>query len=421
MATDGQPRRGLLQRIELVGAELARRWRAREHDPQHFAALAVEVATEARLDQGFALAELGAAILGGQSTPNLGHQGILSEQSFSDGAFTVYRHPGFRIEVLVWVDGSVAIHDHQWSGAFQVLAGSSLHSEYAFQTRGGAGPYLAFGELTRSCFESLAPGDARPVQRTTGPGSVPSHRLFHLDRPSVSLAISHYPAHGGMQYEFLEPGIALESFTSVTPDLQPTMKVLTLMGRLGDPALADRVCELVLELDDRGAFRLAQAFQPVLERLGRGAELVAALERRFPAQLDVLERAHHAQRRAQHIAALRAQIHDPEQRFLLAVLLSARDRSDCFTAIRARHPQDDPATVVGRWLADAVKLREVLPDGAATLELVTRARTQASADAALRELVAAAGRELAAEQRRAFDELVQRARSPIMAPLFAVA
>ena len=77
--------------------------------------------------------------------------------------------------------------------------------------------------------------------------------------------------------------------------------------------------------------------------------------------------------------------------------------------------------MVGRWLADAVKLREVLPDGAATLELVTRARTQASADAALRELVAAAGRELAAEQRRAFDELVQRARSPIMAPLFAVA
>jgi hypothetical protein len=37
---------------------------------------------------------------------------------------------GTRIEALFWVDGTTSIHQHSFSGAFQVLAGKSIHSRY---------------------------------------------------------------------------------------------------------------------------------------------------------------------------------------------------------------------------------------------------------------------------------------------------
>ena len=68
--------------------------------------------------------------------------------AFGQPPLTVY-HWGrdFRIELLFWVTGVPVIHQHAFSGAFHVLHGSSLHTEWAFEDegtwpgaiRGGAG------------------------------------------------------------------------------------------------------------------------------------------------------------------------------------------------------------------------------------------------------------------------------------------
>src|SRR5687767_4243497 len=55
-------------------------------------------------------------------------------RQFSDLPVTVARGTGFYVEILVWAVGTAAIHQHAFSGAFTVLAGSSIHSHYRLET-----------------------------------------------------------------------------------------------------------------------------------------------------------------------------------------------------------------------------------------------------------------------------------------------
>ena len=50
----------------------------------------------------------------------------------ADAPLTLYSNDQFRIYALFWIDGTTVIHDHSTWGAFQVLAGSSLHTTYSF-------------------------------------------------------------------------------------------------------------------------------------------------------------------------------------------------------------------------------------------------------------------------------------------------
>ena len=54
------------------------------------------------------------------------------DSKFGQPAITVFRCEAFYIDVLFWVDGTTAIHQHRFSGAFHVMRGSSLQSRYRF-------------------------------------------------------------------------------------------------------------------------------------------------------------------------------------------------------------------------------------------------------------------------------------------------
>ena len=58
--------------------------------------------------------------------------------NFADPPITIYSGPRFHIDVYFWFEGTTAIHQHAFCGAFQVLLGSSIHSWYEFERpRGG--------------------------------------------------------------------------------------------------------------------------------------------------------------------------------------------------------------------------------------------------------------------------------------------
>ena len=107
------------------------------------------------------------------------------EQDFGDVTVTAYAAPRFRIDVYFWLDGTTSIHEHGFSGAFQVLLGSSIHSLYSFEREQEVNAHFSVGRVLLKGVEGLGRGDIRRIL----PGREFIHALFHLDHPSATITI----------------------------------------------------------------------------------------------------------------------------------------------------------------------------------------------------------------------------------------
>lgn len=103
---------------------------------------------------------------------------------FGEPPITLYGAKGFAIEAYFWLAPHISIHDHDFSGAFAVLQGTSLHVEYDFVAQAGRDD-VQIGKMALRKAELLEAGDIRPILR----GRTFIHQVAHLSRPSVSLAI----------------------------------------------------------------------------------------------------------------------------------------------------------------------------------------------------------------------------------------
>ncbi|MBA4696936.1 MAG: hypothetical protein H2069_06100 [Legionella sp.] len=117
---------------------------------------------------------------------------------FSDLQWTLYQHQKFYIEALYWMDGTTAIHQHGFSGAFSLLHGRSIHTEYDFHSKKRFNAFFYIGDLKVSKTSILHTGDVKKI--TAGKSFI--HSVFHLDSPSVTLvirnntSIEHHPQLG---------------------------------------------------------------------------------------------------------------------------------------------------------------------------------------------------------------------------------
>ena len=126
---------------------------------------------------------------------------------FSNLPLMLYRSEGFYLELLVWTKGTTSIHQHGFSGAFRVVAGSSLHTDYRFLAHRHLGSHMTVGEVQACGMRRLVAGDVMPIR--SGPDGL-IHSLFHLDNPSATLvARTWQDPDAGPQYELLQPGISL--------------------------------------------------------------------------------------------------------------------------------------------------------------------------------------------------------------------
>src|SRR3954466_13860847 len=108
------------------------------------------------------------------------HQPFQTESDFGEPELVVYSHPRFYIQLLFWLDGTTAIHQHEFSGAFHVMHGSSIHARYAFDEARPVTPHLRVGNLRMTKIDLLESGRTVPI--VSGPQTI--HSLFHLDSPS---------------------------------------------------------------------------------------------------------------------------------------------------------------------------------------------------------------------------------------------
>jgi hypothetical protein len=286
---------------------------------------------------------------------------------FGQPPLAVWGSERMYIEVLYWLEATTAIHQHSFSGAFAVLEGSSLHTQYAFRADRKVSSDLQIGRLTWTSSELLTRGSVHQIR--SGPQFV--HALFHLDHPSVSVVVRNYHDEGApTQLGYLPPGIGIEPL--VEPRLERALELYRMLVDIGRVRDAEQILGGIIKQPDLMAVYLAMA------TIGEGAEERAIGQRirerarkLHGAVIDRLADAIDREEEARRVKALRSRVTDPDLRYFLALLLVVPTPAALRRLIAERTPGADFVTTVIGWLTvlaeqyafdirlDAVQLRLV--------------------------------------------------------------
>ena len=309
-------------------------------------------------------------------------QPFQTQSGFGEPELVVYDDPRFYIQILFWLDGTTDIHQHKFSGAFHVLAGSSIHSRFEFAQPEPISAHLRVGQLQMTETQLLATGSTVPIIS----GSSQIHALFHLDTPSISVVVrTHSDPGTGPQFTYLPPHFAVDPFAN---DALTTRRkqLLDVLEKTDDPTYPTLVAEMLRELDfERGFFILQngvgylrsigaweESLQIFRQKHGRLAEFVA------PTLEEIIRR--------DGLAELRRSITDAEHRFFLALLLNVPTRPAILSLVAQRFP-GAPVDTIMRWIEE---LTETSDFGTSILDVeLPAAQPPEVIFAALRSFIAA--------------------------------
>jgi hypothetical protein len=253
-------------------------------------------------------------------------------------SLVLYSTTRFMIEALFWFDATTSIHQHAFSGAFTVLHGSSVHSQWSFTEHRRLSSGLRTGELALGAVEVLHAGQARTITA----GSTYIHQLFHLEMPSVTIVVrTRREEEHSPQFVYFLPGLALDPQTD---DVLLPRRLALLDGMLRAP-MGDAVRaagKLLVQGDMRTVYRVLQHMaRRNLDQAGFDALCTIARERHGEV-IDLFLRAIEIDRRESYVIACRQRFLEPRHRFLLALLLLVPDRKLIDTLLAAEYPDQAP-------------------------------------------------------------------------------
>jgi len=145
--------------FQRLGSMVTRLWKERDYNEEDFPEVASRGLSELPPDQHVSFWDVSKWALTCERLPG---QADLSAK-FGQPPLTVFGGRDFRIEVLFWVQGIPAIHQHSFSGAFHVMHGSSLQSLWEFEPTEQVAMRLALGRVSLKKAELLRKGDSRPI------------------------------------------------------------------------------------------------------------------------------------------------------------------------------------------------------------------------------------------------------------------
>ena len=188
--------------------DLARRvaleWRRAKGDLASFPAVATRALeafpydlTKRRLDEALARWLL--------KTRDLPDQ-VNLHNTFGQPPVTLFNNGRFVVDLYFWLTFDTSIHSHGFRGAFRVLHGQSLHEVFTVKTLKAVAPDVALVHLGRPQASLLKPGDVRPIR----PGRDLTHRVIHLENPTVTLCVKTIDEPRIAQWKYFPTGLALQ-------------------------------------------------------------------------------------------------------------------------------------------------------------------------------------------------------------------
>jgi len=279
-----------------------------------------------------------------------------SSSGFGQPELILHDNPKFYIQALFWMDGTTDIHQHGFSGAFHVMAGSSLHARYDFLKQRSVTARFRTGELKLRETALLPTGTTVPI--ASGSGCI--HSLFHLETPSVTIVVrTHSDPGTDPQFTYLPPHVALDPIQNDTLTLR-RKQLLDVLEQIEDPSYPKLVLRLIGDLDLERGFFILQNGIGYLRSLGVWETVWAAFVKKHGAKARPLLPALEEILRRDAIVAMRATVTDPDLRFFLALLLNLPDRERILGMVAKRY-KGDPVSTVSQWALELIDLGEEYP------------------------------------------------------------
>ncbi|HEY0428189.1 MAG TPA: hypothetical protein VGC76_10445 [Pyrinomonadaceae bacterium] len=350
-----------MELFQQLGAEIENLWRDKDYDENLFPEIAANSLRAARMHEKISAWQIIEWTL--QET-NLPVQQDVSGK-FGDPPITLYNSPRFHIDVYFWLEGTTAIHQHAFCGAFQVLHGSSLHSWYDFERSESVNTFTEIGSINLKLCELLTVGDVQPIWA----GKQYIHGLFHLEQPSATIVVrTHKSPMFLPQYSYHKPFLAIDPFFEEPNTLKKLQSITTLI-RSKHPDTDKFIAGLLEKSDFQTSFQILSTARAYLQsnqvdqlfNLGAG-------QNRFEALLDVVKKRHGEranifpkvfahQAKVDEIVKRRSYISEPEHRFFLALLMNVEGKERIFSLIKQRFPDDEPIEKILDWTFDLAQTR----------------------------------------------------------------
>ena len=331
--------------FEKLGRTVSERWQGQNFSLEAFPELARIALDESPPSANVDLDGLIHEFLSNDEQP------FQSQSGFGQPELVAFNHQRFYIQILFWLEGTTEIHQHEFSGAFHVMRGSSIHSEFDFVGARSVTPHLRIGDLGMKKIELLETGRTVPI--TSGRECI--HSLFHLDTPSVTVVVrTHHDPGTGPQYNYLPPHIAIDPLHS-DPLTMRRQQLLDVLETLDDPDYAKFVDEMVESLDFERGFHILRHAMSRLQDLDEWEAVLATFQDRHGNLAKGVPDTLAECLRRETLSGMRSQIVDPDQRFFLALLLNVPTRKDIFVFISRRVPDQSPIATILGWAEELIE------------------------------------------------------------------
>lgn len=242
-----------------------------------------------------------------------------------------------------------ASHQHGFRGAFYVLSGSSIHTQYDFSTKVRVNENLQFGDVTTKSIEYLQKGQYRRIEG----GAEFIHSLFHLDYPSVSVVVRTYrdPVNS-IQFRYHKPFLAINPFYK-DHKAKRQVQILKMLKRSGNPNYRTTLMNFASNAN------LESLITTVTELIEHGAisrdeeeEMLTLCGARYPEVEEYVKPVLSELRRVLSIQRGRLSVTDPTHRFFMALLMNASDKNQVNQIIRSKYPEEQAVELILKWVKE---------------------------------------------------------------------
>jgi hypothetical protein len=331
--------------FEKLGHTVLERWRQQNFSLEVFPELARTAIDEAPPSANVDMQELIHEFLSNDEQP------FQSESGFGQPELIAFNDTRFYIQLLFWMEGTTEIHQHEFSGAFHVMQGSSVHSEFDFVSARSVTPHIRVGDLRVKQVELLETGSTIPI--TSGRECI--HSLFHLDTPSVTLVVrTHHDPGTGPQYNYLPPHIAINPLHA-DPLTARRKQLIDVLETTHDPNYATYINEMMERLDFERGFNMLRHAMPYLKEIDEWDVIFTTFQEKHGELAMGVHATLTESLRRETITQMRHFIVNPEHRFFLALLMNVQNQADILALIKKRFPDSSPIETILGWAEELIE------------------------------------------------------------------
>jgi len=126
--------------------------------------------------------------------------------TFGQPPITLFNNGSLVVDLYLWLTCDTSIHSHGFRGAFRVLHGKSLQETYKVKVSRRIAPGVMQCDPGIPEMTLLESGAVRTIL----PGEKLTHRVIHLENPTVTLCIKTINEPGLYQWEYYPDGLAIQ-------------------------------------------------------------------------------------------------------------------------------------------------------------------------------------------------------------------